>query len=114
MWLTVAETAAFRKKAEQQLDAAQRRQLIDYLARRPQTGDLIQGTGGLGKLRWSAAGRGKRGGLRVIYYFHDDRMPLYLLALFAKNERADLSARERQMLAAWVRSLVDESLGGET
>lgn len=114
MWLTVAETAAFRKKAEQQLDAAQRRQLIDYLARRPQTGDLIQGTGGLRKLRWSAAGRGKRGGLRVIYYFHDDRMPLYLLALFAKNERADLSARERQMLAAWVRSLVDESLGGET
>ena len=67
-------------------------------------GDLIPGTGGVRKLRWGVEGRGKRGGARIIYYFHSDRMPLYLLAVFTKNERADLSPSER----ATLRSLVDQ------
>jgi hypothetical protein len=58
------------------------------------------------KLRWSRGGRGKSGGVRVIYYYHSDALPLYLLTLFAKNERANLSKAERNELADLVGLLV--------
>lgn len=74
------------------------------------TGDVMRGTGGVRKLRWGKGGRGKSGGVRVIYYFHDERLPLYLLTLFAKNEQANLTARERNVLAALVDTLVATAL----
>ena len=52
---------------------------------------MIEGKGGVRKLRWARDDRGKRGGVRVIDYFHSEAMPLYLLTIFAKNERANLS-----------------------
>jgi hypothetical protein len=55
----------------------------------------MEGTGGVRKLRWSRGSRGKSGGVRVIYYFHSEGVPLYLLTLFAKNERANPSKAER-------------------
>ena len=61
--------------------------LIDYLACNPGAGDLIQGTGGMRKLRWGLAGRGKRGGARVIYFYHSPRIPLFALTAFAKGRR---------------------------
>ena len=73
--------------------------LLEYLAARPRAGDLIPGTGGVRKLRWARGGRGKSAGVRAIYYFHSDAMPLYLLTVFGKNERADLTAAERNELA---------------
>jgi hypothetical protein len=76
------------------------------LAEHPKGGDLMEGTGGVRKLRWSRGGRGKSGGVRVIYYFHSDALPLYLLTLFAKNERANLSKAERNELADLVGLLV--------
>lgn len=54
------------------------------------------------KLRWARGSRGKSGGVRVIYYFHSDRIPLYLLTMFAKNERANLNKAERNELAELV------------
>jgi hypothetical protein len=69
--------------------------LVDYLASNPATGDLIPGTGGVRKLRWRLEGRGKRGGARVIYFYHDAGIPLFALTAFAKNERADLSQQDR-------------------
>lgn len=80
--------------------------MVDYLAAQPKAGDLIEGTGGVRKLRWARGGRGKSGGVRVIYYFHSDAMPLYLLTMFAKNERANLSKAERNELAGLVDVLV--------
>jgi len=59
------------------------------------------------KLRWARGGRGKSGGVRVIYYFHSGVMPLYLLTMFAKNERANLSKAERNALAELVDALVE-------
>ena len=59
------------------------------------------------KLRWARGGRGKSGGVRVIYYFHSGVMPLYLLTMFAKNERANLSKAERNALAELVDVLVE-------
>jgi len=76
-----------------------------FLAANPRAGDLIQGTGGVRKLRWRRGGRGKSGGVRVIYYFHSVAMPLYLLAVFGKNERANLSKAERNDLAGLVHLL---------
>jgi len=76
--------------------------VIDHLAAQPRAGDLIQGTGGIRKLRWARGGRGKSGGVRVIYYFHSDRIPLYLLTVFGKGEKADLSKGERNELAKLV------------
>jgi len=80
--------------------------LIAYLAEHPSAGVLIQGTGGIRKLRWARRGGGKSGGIRVIYYFHSEMMPLYLLAAFGKNEKANISAEEKQHLAKAVDQLV--------
>lgn len=76
--------------------------MIDHLAAQPRAGDLIQGTGGIRKLRWARGGRGKNGGVRVSYDFHSDRIPLYLLTVFGKGEEADLSKGERNQLAKLV------------
>lgn len=80
---------------------------MNYLAAHPKDGDLIEGTGGIRKLRWGRGGRGKSGGVRVIYYYHSSEMPLYLLTLFAKNEQANLSKAERNDLAKLVDILVE-------
>jgi hypothetical protein len=60
---------------------------------------LIEGTGGIRKLRWGEQGRGKRGGLRIIYYWHPQREIFLLLYLYRKNEQKDLTAEQRRVLA---------------
>ncbi|MCH8104489.1 MAG: type II toxin-antitoxin system RelE/ParE family toxin [Proteobacteria bacterium] len=72
----------------------------------PNAGVLIQGTGGIRKLRWARSGGGKSGGVRVIYYFHNEELPLYLLALFGKNEKANISMEEKKLLSMAVIELV--------
>ena len=103
--ITVAETPEYVRCADRLLSAADRMDVVAYLAANPRAGDLMQGTGGVRKLRWARGGRGKSGGVRVIYYFHSDAMPLYLLTVFGKNERANLSKAERNDLAGLVRML---------
>jgi hypothetical protein len=66
---------------------------------------LIRDTGGIRKLRWARSGRGKSGGVRVIHYFHSEAFPLYLLTVFGKGEKADLSDAERNELAKLVQIL---------
>ncbi len=68
---------------------------MDYLAYYPTAGDLIPGTGGVRKLRWGLEGRGKRSGARVVYFYHDPDVPIFVLTAYAKNERADLSQQDR-------------------
>ena len=104
--LTVAELPEYLRAAGKLLSEADRRAEVDYLATHPKAGDLIEGTGGVRKLRWARDGRGKSGGVRVIYYVHSEAMPLYLLTMFAKNERANLSKAERNGLAGLVDVLV--------
>lgn len=106
----IAELPAYRSFAEKYLSEEERQAIIDYLAEHPKAGIVMRGTGGVRKLRWGKSGRGKSGGVRVIYYFHDERLPLYLLTLFAKNEQANLTARERNVLAALVDTLVATAL----
>lgn len=75
--IAVAETAEYIRCVERLLSAAERADVVEYLAANPKAGDLMQGTGGVRKLRWTRDGRGKSGGVRVIYYFHSEAMPLY-------------------------------------
>lgn len=103
---TVAESPEYIKRAEKLLSDDERRDVLSYIADHPKSGDLMEGTGGVRKLRWSRGGRGKSGGVRVIYYFHDESIPLYLLTMFAKNERANLTKAERNELAELVDLLV--------
>jgi hypothetical protein len=106
MLLTVAELPEYLRAATRLLADDDRRAIVEHLAAHPSAGDLIEGTGGVRKLRWARDGRGKSGGVRVIYYFHSEAMPLYLLTMFAKNERANLSKAERNALAGLVDALV--------
>ena len=96
--VTVVETPEFLAVTRKMLEDNERALLIDYLAYNPAAGDLIPGTGGVRKLRWALTGRGKSGGARVIYFFHDREMPLFVLTAFAKNERADLTQGDRNDL----------------
>ena len=108
---TVAELSEYQRRAEKLLTEEERRDIVSYLAAFPKDGDLIRSTGGVRKLRWRQSGRGKSGGVRVIYYYHSERMPLYLLTVFAKNERADLTQAERNELAKLVKVLIKTALG---
>jgi hypothetical protein len=93
--ISVVETPEFLSATHKLMSDGERALLVDYLAYNPTAGDLIPGTGGVRKLRWALEGRGKRGGARVVYFHHDARMPLFALTAYAKNERADLSQRDR-------------------
>ena len=93
--ISVVETPEFSSATRKLMDDEERTLLVDYLAYNPTAGDLIPATGGVRKLRWGLEGRGKRGGARVIYFYHDPGMPLFALTAFAKNERADLSQQDR-------------------
>ena len=68
------------------------------LIRDPEAGRVIPGTGGLRKLRWAVGGRGKRGGARVIYFWHRKSQHLLMLFVYPKNERSDLTAAQRRAL----------------
>ena len=102
MWITVAELPEYIRCAGKLLTADERLEVVEYLAAHPRSGDLIQGTGGIRKLRWARGGRGKSGGVRLIYYFHSETIPLYLLTIFGKSEKANLSKAERNELAGLV------------
>ncbi len=96
--MVIVETRAFTNRVRDLLSDEDYRQLQLALAARPTAGTVIPGAGGLRKLRWSVAGRGKRGGVRVIYFWHPASERLLMLFAFAKNERADLSAEQKRLL----------------
>ena len=93
--ITVIETPEFLSATRKLINDEDRALLVDYLAYHPMAGDLIRGTGGVRKLRWGLEGRGKRGGARVVYFYHDPDVPIFVLTAYAKNERADLSQQDR-------------------
>jgi hypothetical protein len=103
---TIAEMPEYSRRTERLLSETERQAIIDHLAAFPKAGVIMQGTGGIRKLRWSRQSAGKSSGVRVIYYFHNEQMPLYLLTVFGKGEKANLSKAERNELAKLVRLLV--------
>jgi hypothetical protein len=105
--LTIAELPEYIRRADKLMSIAERIDIVNYLAAHPKAGDVMEGTGGVRKLRWGRGAQGKSGGVRIIYYMHSDDMPLYLLTLFAKNERANLSKAERNQLVDLVDLLIE-------
>lgn len=85
------ETPVFTSRLRGLVDEDQYRALQLALLLRPEQGPLIPGSGGLRKLRWGASGRGKRGGLRLIYYWAPREQAFYMLYVYAKNEQSDLT-----------------------
>lgn len=104
--MTVVETERFLKDIRPLLSDAQRAELVAFIAANPEAGEVIPETGGVRKIRWALAGKGKRGGARVIYYHHSERLPVFLLAAYAKNEKANLSRAERNAMKRLVPILV--------
>lgn len=104
--MTVVETPSFLRDAAAALSEQERANLVTYLATNPEAGEIMAGTGGIRKLRWAVQGRGKRGGARVIYYYHSALIPLFLLNVFPKNEKANLSQAERNDMRQLVPRIV--------
>lgn len=94
--VTVAETPLFVRQAAAIWDDDERLEFVTYIAANPEAGDVIPDTGGVRKVRWSRPGTGKRGGVRVIYFYRDLRRPLYLLMVYAKARKEDLSSEEKR------------------
>lgn len=99
--VTVVETHGFARSAARIWSEAELTELVDHIAHCPEAGDVIQGTGGVRKLRWGTAGNGKRGGARVIYFYYHAGCPLYLLLAYAKAKATDLTADERKAVAGF-------------
>ena len=104
--VSVIEFAGYRRRARELLTAGQRDAVIDLVAYEPTCGDIISGSGGLRKVLIGRDGIGKRGGTRVVYYFYNEDFPILLLALYAKNEKSDLTIAEKREFAAPMREIV--------
>jgi hypothetical protein len=81
---------------------------VDRLAADPTFGVVIPGSGGIRKVRFGFGARGKSGGARIIYLFSGVSLPVFVLAVFAKNEKADLSLGERNALAKLVAAMIED------
>ena len=104
--MTVVETERFLKDVRPLLSDAERAELVAFIGANPEAGEVIPETGGVRKIRWALAGKGKRGGARAIYYHHSERLPVFLLAAYAKNEKANWSRAERNAMKRLVPVLV--------
>ncbi len=96
--MVFVETSIFTKKHTQYLLDDEYRELQNFLMNKPDAGDLIQGTGGLRKLRWSLRNKGKRGGERVVYYWQLAKEQIYFMTLYSKNDKVDLSPQEKKII----------------
>ena len=89
---TFVETRLFTKLVQEYLSDDEYRALQHTLVANPEAGDVIPGSGGVRKLRWGVAGRGKRGGIRVIYYLRSRQGQIWMLTLYAKNVAENIPA----------------------
>jgi hypothetical protein len=99
------ETPVFTRHVIEALTDEQYGLLQGFLVARPDAGDLIRGSGGIRKLRWAMPGRGKRGGVRVIYFWRVTESQILMLTMYAKNEQANLTAAQVKQLTKLVETL---------
>ena len=102
---TVVETPAYLSAAKGLLSDSERSEVINTLAENPETGVALGG--GIRKMRIARPGRGKSSGARVVFLFSGEDIPVLLLTVFAKNEKAALSSRERTALIATAREMIE-------
>lgn len=106
---TVIETPEFIKQINKFLGDRERLNFVSFIARNPLEGELIQGTGGARKIRWQAdVNKGKSGGARIIYYYHDEDTPVFLLTAYKKNQKENLSDTEKTIVRKIIKLLTAE------
>lgn len=103
---TVVETPSYLR-ARAGLGEEEASAILDACARDPQHGVVIPNSGGYRKARFAGQGHGKRGDYRIISYFAGDDFPVFLITMFGKGEKSDLSQRELKALAAMAKTLID-------
>ena len=96
--MVIKETSIFTKQVQKLLDRESYRLLQLRLVAEPDAGDQIRGTGGLRKIRWEGAGRGKRGGVRVIYYWARKQDVMLMLLIYSKTRQDDLTPKQKAVL----------------
>lgn len=99
------ETSIFTKLVYDYLTEDEYAGLQSYLLLRPDAGDVVSGTGGVRKLRWAMPGRGKRGGLRVIYYWKQSEHEIWMLTIYAKNEASAIPDHILRRIAAEIKNV---------
>ena len=99
------ETPTFTRMVTELLDDDEYRLLQTELAEDHERGDLIKGGGGIRKLRFALPGRGKSGGVRAIYYWLKDHRQIYMLVIYPKSKKDDLTDKETAMLREFVKEL---------
>jgi RelE toxin of RelE / RelB toxin-antitoxin system len=104
---TVVETPSYLADADRLFSADERLAIVERLATDPTCGVVIPGSGGIRKVRFGFGARGKSGGARIIYLFSGESLPVFVLAAFAKNEKANLSPAERNALAKVVTDMIE-------
>ena len=105
--MEIIETSIFTRKIRELISDEEYGELQFALIQRPDIGVVIPQSGGIRKIRWSGSGRGKRGGIRVIYYWYVNEQQIYMLLAYAKNEQANLSTAQLKVL----KKLVEEEFG---
>ena len=103
---TVVETPAYLAAARGTLSEIERADIVEMVAGNPRVGVALGG--GLRKARVGRSGRGKGGGARVVFLVAGDDLPIFLLTAFAKNEKANLSTKERAMLVGTARQMIED------
>jgi len=104
--MTVVETTEFLKHAARLMSDSEREDLVAFVGANPDAGEVMPETGRVRKIRWAREGMGKRGGARVIYYYHSQRLPVFLLTAYPKTRKANLSKAERNAMKRLVPILV--------
>ena len=97
------ETTAFTKRVIDYLTDDEYLGLQLFLLERPDAGQIVRGTRGVRKLRWAIAGRGKSGGLRIIYYWRVSQDEIWLLTVYSKNERENIPSHILKQIAEEIR-----------
>jgi hypothetical protein len=103
--ITVVETASFQTRAKSRMEKEEKGKAIEMIAKNPLCGDLMEGTGGVRKVRFAVGNKGKSGGVRIVYYYYNQLLPVFLLTVFAKKEKSNLTKEERNQLADLVKQL---------
>ena len=96
---TEVETQMYLRGAEAIFSEADRDEIVRTIAAYPEVGDLMPGTGGYRKVRFALPGKGKSGGARVVYLYGGEGLPIFLITVYAKSEKGNLSKAERNALA---------------